>query len=55
MNQRKYLSRAIENGFLGRFVYYINGNLDQLGKYKLDESYLIDLVNQVQWGDDKGI
>jgi hypothetical protein len=37
-----------ENGFLARFSYYINGNLDQLGTYKLDESDLIDLVNQVQ-------
>lgn len=37
-----------ENGFLARFVYYMNGNLDKLGKYNLDESDLIDLANQVQ-------
>ncbi|MGM0885115.1 MAG: hypothetical protein ACQEXQ_29240 [Bacillota bacterium] len=37
-----------ENGFLARFVYFINGNLEQLGNYKLDESDLIDLANQVQ-------
>lgn len=37
-----------ENGFLARFVYYINGNLDELGSYKLDVSDLIDLASQVQ-------
>ncbi|RUT43984.1 hypothetical protein EJP82_18805 [Paenibacillus anaericanus] len=37
-----------EKGFLARFVYYINGNLNQLNNYKLDESDLIDLANQVQ-------
>ncbi|MBD7971066.1 hypothetical protein [Paenibacillus gallinarum] len=37
-----------ENGFLARYVYYINGNFDELGSYKLDQSDLIDLANQVQ-------
>ncbi|OME74116.1 hypothetical protein BK120_32090 [Paenibacillus sp. FSL A5-0031] len=37
-----------ENGFLARFIYYINGYHIQLGNYKLDESDLIDLANQVQ-------
>lgn len=37
-----------ENGFLARFVYYVNGNLNKLGNYKLDESDLVDLTNQVQ-------
>lgn len=37
-----------ENGFLARFVYYIDGNREQLGKDKLAKSDLIDLVNQVQ-------
>jgi hypothetical protein len=37
-----------ENGFLARFIYHVNGYRDQLGNYKLDESDLIDLANQVQ-------
>ena len=37
-----------ENGFLARFVYYINGNREQLGSNKLAQSDLIDLINQVQ-------
>lgn len=37
-----------KDGFLARFVYYINGNLDLLGDYKLDDSDLVDLANQVQ-------
>ncbi|KRF06545.1 hypothetical protein ASG89_19000 [Paenibacillus sp. Soil766] len=37
-----------ENGFLARFVYYINGNKNQLGDLKIDVSELIKLANQVQ-------
>lgn len=37
-----------DKGFLARFVYYINGSLDQLGNNKLEASDLIDLANQVQ-------
>lgn len=37
-----------QNGFLARFVYYINGNQNPLGEYKLTRSELIDLVKQVQ-------
>ncbi|MEK5396227.1 hypothetical protein [Paenibacillus sp. FSL K6-2859] len=37
-----------KDGFLARFVYYINGYLDPLGDYKLNDSDLIDLANQVQ-------
>ncbi|KRE20917.1 hypothetical protein [Paenibacillus sp. Soil522] len=37
-----------DNGFVARFVYYINGNREQLDKYKLDKSDLIELANQVQ-------
>lgn len=37
-----------KDGFLARFVYYINGNRDRLGENKLEVSDLINLVNQVQ-------
>jgi hypothetical protein len=37
-----------DNGFLARFVYYIDGNRERLGNDKLAKSDLIDLVNQVQ-------
>ncbi|OZB94088.1 hypothetical protein [Paenibacillus sp. XY044] len=37
-----------ENGFLARFVYYIDGNTERLGSNKLAQSDLIDLINQVQ-------
>lgn len=37
-----------QNGLLARYVYYINGNQAPLGEYKLTQSELIDLVNQVQ-------
>lgn len=37
-----------ENGFLARFVYYIDGNTERLGSNKLSQSDLIDLINQVQ-------
>lgn len=37
-----------QNGFLARFVYYINGNQDPLGEQILTRSELIDLVKQVQ-------
>ncbi|WP_336789675.1 hypothetical protein [Paenibacillus sp. MMO-177] len=37
-----------QDGFLARFVYYINGNQNPLGEYKLARSELIDLVKQVQ-------
>lgn len=38
-----------EDGFVSRFIYYINGNSEKLGSYKLDESDLIDLVDQVYY------
>ncbi|MDR6551883.1 hypothetical protein [Paenibacillus qinlingensis] len=37
-----------QNGFLARFVYYIDGNREQLGSNKLAQSDFIGLVNQVQ-------
>ncbi|ETT63197.1 hypothetical protein C173_22917 [Paenibacillus sp. FSL R7-277] len=37
-----------ENGFLARFVYYINGNLDPIHTNKLEVSAFIDLANQIQ-------
>jgi len=38
-----------ENGFLARFYYYINGNMEQLDdNNKLQISELIELTNQVQ-------
>jgi hypothetical protein len=37
-----------EDGFLARFVYYINGNSTPLNDIKLEISELIELANQVQ-------
>ena len=37
-----------DDNFLARFVYYINGNKENLGNYKLNVSELIKLANQVQ-------
>lgn len=38
-----------DNGFLARFVYYIDGNMEQLDeKNNLKVSDLVDLANQVQ-------
>ncbi|WP_177245819.1 hypothetical protein [Paenibacillus sp. BC26] len=39
-----------ENGFIARFVYYINanGHLEPLGENKLTQNELINLVNQVE-------
>lgn len=37
-----------ENGFLARFIYYINGNIEHLDDNKLEISELIELANQVQ-------
>ena len=37
-----------EDGFLARFVYFINGNTIALGENKLEVEELIQLANQVQ-------
>ncbi len=37
-----------KNGFLARYVYYINGNMSNLSDFKLKKSDFIELVNQVQ-------
>ncbi|WP_151737338.1 hypothetical protein [Paenibacillus tengchongensis] len=37
-----------DDGFLARYFYYVNGNRDPLGDYKLKVSELTDLVDQVQ-------
>lgn len=34
-----------ENGFWARFVYYLNGNMEQLDDNKLEVSELIELAN----------
>lgn len=37
-----------DDGFLARFVYYVNENQNTLDSYKLDPSDLVGLANQVQ-------
>jgi hypothetical protein len=37
-----------EDGFLARYVYYVDGNQSELGGYKLEVYELLDLANQVQ-------
>ncbi|MED4456117.1 hypothetical protein [Metabacillus fastidiosus] len=37
-----------EDGFLARYIYYIDGNTRDLGEYKLEIRELVDLANQVQ-------
>jgi hypothetical protein len=37
-----------QDGFLARFVYFVNGNQSDLGKYKLDVKELLELANQAQ-------
>jgi hypothetical protein len=37
-----------EDGFLARFVYFVNGNTSELGDYKLEVSDLLEIANQVQ-------
>jgi hypothetical protein len=37
-----------DDGFLARFVYYINRHQSELGKYKLEVKELLELANQVQ-------
>ncbi|WLD94489.1 hypothetical protein [Alkalihalobacillus sp. AL-G] len=37
-----------DDGTVGRFVYYINGNSRDLGEYKLEAEELVELANQVQ-------
>ena len=37
-----------EDGFLARYIYFINGNTSELGEYKLEVDELIKLANEVQ-------
>ncbi|NME07125.1 hypothetical protein [Psychrobacillus sp. BL-248-WT-3] len=37
-----------EDGFLARYIYFINGNTTELGEYKLEIDELIKLANEVQ-------
>ncbi len=37
-----------EDGFLARYVYFVNGNSSELGVYKLKVDDLVNLANQVQ-------
>ena len=37
-----------EDGFLARYIYFINGNTTELGEYKLEVDELIKLANEVQ-------
>jgi hypothetical protein len=37
-----------EDGFLARYVYFVNGNTSELGDYKLEVSNLLEIANQVQ-------
>ncbi|MFE8701543.1 hypothetical protein ACFYKX_13140 [Cytobacillus sp. FJAT-54145] len=37
-----------QDGFMARFIYFIKGNTDQLGEYKLEVEEFLKLANQVQ-------